>query len=103
MKETIESQNADDYGELLVSVVILGQKFETIADLDEALRIKPDDVNAYLIRGMQRRDFDRQYESAIVDFDEALRIKPDFAEAYYERGLTKRNLGRYESELTSIQ
>ena len=56
-----------------------------IADFTEALRLNPNDTDAYLGRAgvySQKKDFDR----AIADYDQAIRIDPHNAEAYAFRG-----------------
>jgi tetratricopeptide (TPR) repeat protein len=55
-----------------------------IADCSEALRIDPDNADAYLLRGqLRRRGLERQ--EAIADFTEALKLKPTHAEGFLHR------------------
>ena len=72
----------------------LGDYKGAIADYDSAIRIKPDDANAYNNRGNAKDELG-QYFAAIADYDTAIRLKPDHATAYNNRGNTKRNLGQY--------
>ena len=76
----------------------LGQYEAAIADYDNAIRLKPDYVNAYYSRGLTKY-YLGQYEAAIVDYDNVIRLKPDDADAYYDRALAKCNLGRYEAAI----
>ena len=55
----------------------------------EALKLKPDYVNAYNNRGIvyaKKGEFD----TAIQDFNIAIELKPDYADAYYNRGIAYR-------------
>jgi tetratricopeptide (TPR) repeat protein len=61
----------------------------------EALRIKPDYVEAWYGLGMVSVNFGRQ-EEAIGYFKEALRSKPDFAPALYSLGQAQTELGRIQ-------
>ena len=70
---------------------------EAVKEYDEAIRIKPDFVDAYLNRGLTKEQ-SGDLDEAIADYNEAIRLKPDFAEAYYNRGYTKvRNNKREEA------
>lgn len=68
----------------------------TLADYDKAIRLNPDDAEAYLNRGMAKEKLG-QYTSALKDFASAIRIKPDYADAYYSRGKVKIMLGDTQS------
>jgi tetratricopeptide (TPR) repeat protein len=80
--QTIASGSAD--GTVLLWVKVLGSD-RAIADYDEAIRLNPEDADAYSNRGnayFHKGDFDR----AITDYDEAIRLNPEFADAYHNRG-----------------
>jgi tetratricopeptide (TPR) repeat protein len=64
-----------------------GDHDRAIADLDQAIRLKPDFAEAYLARGVLYGARKRDYDRALADLDEAIRLKPDFAVAYYARGV----------------
>ena len=64
----------------------------TLADYDEAIRLKPDDAAAYSNRGTVKGMLER-YADALADYDEAIRLKPADAAAYSNRGLAKGKLG----------
>ena len=65
-----------------------------IADYDQAIRLKPDFVIAYAVRGVAHQHME-QYLAAIADYDQAIRLKPDYAAVYSNRGLVKDRLGQH--------
>ena len=72
---------------------------ETAIDAyDEAIRLKPDNTEAYSNRGVAKNMLGR-HEAAIVDFDEAIRLKPEYTNAYNSRGVAKNDLGRHEEAI----
>ena len=68
---------------------------KAIEYLNNAIKLKPDYVEAYNNRGLAYFNFG-QYQRAIEDYNKALRLKPDFAKAYYTRGSAYRYLGKYQ-------
>ena len=50
-----------------------------------AIRLHPDDANAYNNRGLAKLGMG-EHSAAIMDFDAAIRLTPDDANAYYSRG-----------------
>ena len=76
----------------------LGLHEDTIADYDEAIRLKQDSAAAYYNRGNAKSDLGR-HKDAIADYDEAIRLKPDDATAYFSRGNAKRDLGRHKDAI----
>ncbi|HIA19543.1 MAG TPA: tetratricopeptide repeat protein, partial [Planctomycetaceae bacterium] len=56
-----------------------------IAQYNEAIRIDPDDADAYNNRGIAYINMG-EVSRAIADYNEAIRINPDYALAYYNRG-----------------
>ncbi|MFZ4728522.1 MAG: tetratricopeptide repeat protein [Pseudanabaena sp.] len=69
-----------------------GDKKGAIADYNEAIRLNPNDANAYNKRGIVKSDLgDKQ--GAINDFNEAIRLDPNHAFAYNNRGIEKSDLG----------
>ena len=65
-----------------------------IADFDEAIRLKPDFVIAYAVRGIAHQHME-QYLDAIADYDEVVRLEPGYTMVYSNRGLAKDQLGQY--------
>ncbi len=71
---------------------------EAIQHYDEAIRLKPDDPDAYNNRGNAKCSLGLHKE-AIQDYDEAIRIKPDDATAYSNRGFAKYELGLHKEAI----
>ena len=71
------------------------QPSAAIADYDMAIRLRPDDVDNYFVRGLAKVDLE-QPSAAIADFDTAIHLKPDFALGYFGRGLAKVHLERFQ-------
>jgi hypothetical protein len=69
-----------------------------IAICGEAVRLNPQDAEAYLYRGRAHhyRGGKDDLERAIADFSESIRIAPREAEAYYGRALAYRDSGEAE-------
>lgn len=63
--------------------------------LDEALRLDPEYVAAYVRRARAHAQLER-FDPALTDIDQALRLNPDFAPAYSVRGRTYFGLGKHE-------
>lgn len=78
----------------------LGRKEEAITSYDKALKIKPDDHEAWYNRGNVLDDLGRK-EEAIAGYDKALAIKPDKHEAWNNRGLALSALERKEEAIAS--
>ena len=57
-----------------------------IADYTEAVRIDPDDPDAFYGRGNAWRE-KHDYDRAIADYGQAIRLDPKFAHAYNNRGI----------------
>ena len=63
-----------------------GDKDRAIADYNEAIRLNPNDADAYYNRGNAWSD-KGDNDGAIADYNEAIRLIPQFANAYYNRAL----------------
>ena len=86
-----------ELGKLLYS----GKEYEVaLASFDQALKIKPDDHEAWNSRGIALRKLGR-LEEAISSYDQALKIKPDYHKAWYGRGYALDDLGRIEEAISS--
>ncbi|MEB3193321.1 MAG: tetratricopeptide repeat protein, partial [Snowella sp.] len=75
---------------------------EAISSYDQALKIKPDDHEAWYNRGVALRQLGR-LEEAITSYDNALEIKPDKHEAWYNRGIALGNLSRNREAIISFE
>ena len=73
-------------------------KEDCISANDEAIRMKPDFVEAYVDRGSAKSQLNRP-EDAIADYDRAIRMKPDLVEAYRNRGAVNGTLNRHEAAM----
>ncbi|MBU4372718.1 MAG: tetratricopeptide repeat protein [Proteobacteria bacterium] len=68
---------------------------KAIEYLSEAIRLKPDFMEAYNNRGTAYGKLG-QYQRAIQDCDTAIRLNPDDAYAYYNRGIAYGKLRQYQ-------
>ena len=74
-------------------------KEDCISANDEAIRLKPGFVEAYVNRGNAKNSLGRP-EDAIADYDQAIRLNPDLASVtYFNRACAKSKLGRYEDAI----
>ena len=82
-----------------------GDYEQAIADFTEAIRLDPDFVGAYKVRGDAHSYRGRaygnvgDYEQAIADYTEVIRLDPDNAVAYHNRGYAYREMGEYEQAI----
>ena len=67
---------------------------QTIASLNAALQQNPQDIDAYVERGILHATLDRNL-LAIADYTEAIRLDPNRALAYNNRAVAKLNLRDY--------
>ena len=70
-----------------------GHLEKAIGQYDQAIRLNPQDAEAYINRGNAYAALG-QLERAIQDFDEAIRLNPQYAEAYNNRGNAYDDLGQ---------
>ena len=63
-----------------------GDYDRTIANLDQAIQLKPDDAAFYNNRGLAYY-LKHNYDCAIADYDQAIKLQPKYVEAYGNRGL----------------
>ena len=74
---------------------------QAITDLDQAIRLKPNDNGAYRTRG-HAYHFKAEYHRAIVDFDQAIRLNPSDFVAYAYRGDTYREREQYDEAIADF-
>ncbi|QMS88265.1 tetratricopeptide repeat protein [Nostoc edaphicum CCNP1411] len=79
----------------------LGEFEEAIASFDSALKIKPDNHEAWFNRGVALGK-SGQHEEAIASFDSSLKIEPDFHQAWIGRGVALEKLERFEESIASF-
>ena len=68
-------------------LALKGNYDQAITDYTQAIKLKPDDTEAYYNRG-NAYDSKGNHDQAITDYTQAIKLKPDLAEAYYNRGIT---------------
>ena len=73
----------------------LGQLERAIEELDEAIRLDPQDAGAYHKRGIAYHQLG-QYKQAIQELDEAIRLDPQESEKYRDRAVVHRALGELQ-------
>ncbi len=66
-----------------------------IADIDKALSINKNAVNAYILRADIAINRERDYQAALADIDEAIRLQPRSAGLYINRAFLRYNLDSY--------
>ena len=71
------------------------QQQNTIEAYTEAIRLKPDDAQLYVDRGIAYCDIDK-YQLAIEDYSAALLLQPDYDGLLLNRGLAYSKLGQYQ-------
>jgi len=75
-----------------------GRVAPALADLEQAVRLDPDDVEALTNRAQAYRRFGR-IEQALADLDRALEINPDLPAALFNRGTMRYGTGDYQGAL----
>ena len=80
----------------------LGRHEEAISDANEAIRLKPNYTDGYVLRGLSNHNSGRR-EEAILDYNAAIRLNPNDAQAYYLRGLVKGALRKVEEAKADYQ
>lgn len=79
-----------------------GELAAALADYDRALVIDPQNVNAYINRGLLRSE-KGELEAAEADQTKAIALDPDNATAYSNRGFVKSNKGAYEAAIVDLE
>ena len=67
-------------------------------DFNKAIRLNPNDAEAYNGRGIVRYD-QGDPEGALADYTEAIRLNPNYAEAYNNRGVIRYDQAYLESAI----
>jgi tetratricopeptide (TPR) repeat protein len=73
-----------------------------LGDLEEALRLEPEQVFAWFQRGVVNEVLGRA-EDAISDFDKVTRLSPTLGQAFLFRGRILKRLGRFDEALDDLQ
>jgi tetratricopeptide (TPR) repeat protein len=80
----------------------LNQFEAALADLNEAIRLAPDQVDPYFNRGAILEQLQR-FTDAIADYDKAIELDPGEAIAYHNRGNAYGSLGNWEQARQDYQ
>lgn len=72
-----------------------GDTIGALADVDKALSINKNSVNAYLIRADVAINSHRDYAQALEDMNEAIKLQPRFAGFFINRAFLRHNLDDY--------
>ncbi len=70
------------------NLVVLKDYISAIQTFTKVLDTEPDNVEAYVYRGMCKY-YIGDFVGSITDYDTALKIQPNYAEAYNLRGIAK--------------
>ena len=79
----------------------LNEPDKAIADFDEAIRLEPTDVAAFIERGATRGSR-REFDKAIADFSAAIRLAPNQAAAYTDRGVALAHEKAYDKAIADF-
>ena len=74
--------------------ISMGQYKESISDLNEVIKIDPENPRGFSQRGYVNIQIE-EYENAITDFNNAIKLKSNEEIYFYDRGLAKFLLKRY--------
>jgi len=74
----------------------------TGADYDKAIKLNPDNADAYCERGDFYYELD-EYDKAISDYNKAIELAPNDAYAYYSRGIAYRKRGEASKEVSDLE
>ncbi|TRU85433.1 MAG: tetratricopeptide repeat protein, partial [Microcystis novacekii Mn_MB_F_20050700_S1D] len=69
---------------MLIAQMGCSHKQGAVADYNQAIKLNPDDANAYYNRGVAKYNLGDN-QGAIADYNQAIKLKPDDAIAYYNR------------------
>lgn len=76
----------------------LGNYSAAVEDFNRAIKINPNDAEAYSHRGAAELGL-KKYQEAISDYNKALQINPQSAELYVNRGLVYGSMGNYQKAI----
>jgi tetratricopeptide (TPR) repeat protein len=86
------------------------KQYQEITNLNQAIRLNPNDATAYYNRGIyyqqravQHYDRDDYYDRAIADYTEAIRLNPNNAMVYISRGLVYYQKKNYDQAIVDYE
>jgi len=83
-------------------VLMAGNLAQAMADLDQAIKIDPNNADAHYNRGKARTE-SRDVSGAIADYTEAVRLDPTLAGAFGSRGLLYAETGKPSDAISGLQ
>jgi lipoprotein NlpI len=91
---------AEQYYGDAINFTNAGQYTDALAAYDKVVFIRPNNVDAWLNRGIVLENLGR-YSEAVNSYDTAIIIQPRDPELWYNRGVVLRKLGRYADAIAS--
>jgi tetratricopeptide (TPR) repeat protein len=79
----------------------LGLNHKALSDLDRAISINPNDIEAFISRGVLKRDLD-DYSGSLNDFDNAVLLDPKNPRAYSFRSITKSKMNDFPGAINDV-
>lgn len=93
---------ATTFKQRAIAYMHLGQHPRAIEDINQAIKIKPDDADNFYLRGFAYRALN-QLQRAIEDSNRALGIDPNFAAALANRAFANKALGNVSQARTDAR
>ncbi len=85
-----------------ISLADEGNADLAIKEFEEAIRLRPDDADAYNNLGSVYEG-KGLYDLAISQYKEAIRLKPDFVDAHYNLGIAYYKKGQYDLAISQYK
>lgn len=79
-----------------------GKYAEALADSQKVLAKNLQNYEALNVRGVVKRNFNKDYQGALEDFTQALAVKPDFYFAFNNRAITFASMGKTAEALAEF-
>lgn len=85
-----------------VAYMHLGQHKRAIDDINQAVKLKPDDADNYYLRGFSYRALNEN-QRAVEDCNRAINLDRNFAAAYATRAFAHKSLGNFSQARSDAQ
>jgi tetratricopeptide (TPR) repeat protein len=95
------ANDANFYRERGITAYRSGDFMGAIGNIDEAIRINPDDAQSYNIRGNVWDELGVS-ERALADYDSAIRIDPDNPAVFHDRAILWQRKGELDKALADL-
>ncbi|MBU1230935.1 MAG: hypothetical protein KKA55_03455 [Proteobacteria bacterium] len=86
------NDKATTFKQRAVAYMHLGQHQRAVDDINQGIKLKPEDADNYYLRSVAYRALG-QHQRAVADCDRALGLEPDFAAALGNRAFAHKALG----------